>query len=77
MTGPVLIGVGIVNILFGFSDSVAASLRAVQSQRDLTGHCSFPADGEKLWPVVFENENGTLVAIARSGAHIGGSPRRC
>ena len=24
MTGPVLIGVGIVNILFGFSDSVAA-----------------------------------------------------
>ncbi|WP_350339025.1 MFS transporter, partial [Escherichia coli] len=24
MTGPVLVGVGIVNILFGFSDSVAA-----------------------------------------------------
>lgn len=60
MTGPVLIGVGIVNILFRLFRQRGGILRAVQSQRDITGH-QLSADGENYGLVVFEKRTGTLV----------------
>ncbi len=62
MTGPVLIGVGIVNILFGFSDSVAAVYYCTASTRYyslnaiLQGTSAGSADGENIafmaWKIV-------------------------
>ena len=51
MTGPVLIGVGIVNILFGFSDSVAA-FYVLYSLICYSSGYQFSADGKNYGLVV-------------------------
>ncbi len=61
MTGPVLIGVGIVNILFGFSFRQRGGiLRCTVSTRSYRAP-AFRRGWRKLWPRGFEKRTGTLV----------------
>ncbi len=76
MTGPVLIGVGIVNILFGFSDSVAAFyVLHCSSQRDITGHQLSPMAKIMASWFSLKNERGRWCAVVEAAHNIGGSLR--
>ncbi len=62
MTGPVLIGVGIVNILFGFSDSVAA-VYVLYSLNAILQGTSFPPMAKIMASWFSKNERGRWWAI--------------
>ncbi|ELL3187821.1 MFS transporter [Salmonella enterica] len=72
MTGPVLIGVGIVNILFGFSDSVAAFYVLYTLNAILQG-TSFPPMAKIMASWFSKNERGRWWAIVEAAHNIGGS----
>ncbi|WP_179946775.1 MFS transporter [Salmonella enterica] len=72
MTGPVLIGVGIVNILFGFSDSVAAFYVLYSLNAILQG-TSFPPMAKIMASWFSKNERGRWWAIVEAAHNIGGS----
>lgn len=72
MTGPVLIGVGIVNILFGFSDSVAAFYVLYSLNAILQG-TSFPPMAKIMASWFSKNERGRWWAVVEAAHNIGGS----
>ncbi|WP_250390371.1 MFS transporter, partial [Escherichia coli] len=65
MTGPVLIGVGIVNILFGFSDSVAAFYILYSLNAILQG-TSFPPMAKIMASWFSKNERGRWWAVVEA-----------
>ncbi len=65
MTGPVLIGVGIVNILFGFSDSVAA-VYVLYSLNAILQGTSFPPMAKIMASWFSKNERGRWWAIVEA-----------
>lgn len=76
MTGPVLIGVGIVNILFGFSDSVAAFYVLYSLNAILQG-TSFPPMA-KIMASWFSKTNGDAGGLSLKRRTISAAAsRRC
>ncbi len=67
MTGPVLIGVGIVNILFGFSDSVAA-VYVLYSLNAILQGTSFPPMAKIMASWFSKNERGRWWAIVEAAS---------
>ncbi|VDZ77965.1 regulatory protein UhpC [Salmonella bongori] len=67
-----LIGVGIVNILFGFSDSVAAFYVLYSLNAILQG-TSFPPMAKIMASWFSKNERGRWWAIVEAAHNIGGS----
>lgn len=72
MTGPALIGVGIVNILFGFSDSITAFYILYALNAILQG-TSFPPMAKIMASWFSKNERGRWWAIVEAAHNIGGS----
>lgn len=72
MTGPALIGVGIVNILFGFSDNVTAFYILYILNAILQG-TSFPPMAKIMASWFSKNERGRWWAVVEAAHNIGGS----